>query len=236
VQRVLLIAIAAVGAVLVSLLGVLVVVGGARSEPAQQTTPAQQGRWQTEDPLRPHPDLAGLAIPPFELVDQSGQQADQSLLDGRVTIVDFIFTNCPFACPGMTGQMLRLQDKLAGTGARFLSVSVDPERDTPERLAEYADRNGIDTSRWPLLTGPFETVRRVVREGLKFAVGPDDSRMITLPDGSRMANIMHPPHLILVGPQRRVLGLYPYSEERAMRELERHARAAAEALAGAPRG
>jgi len=46
------------------------------------------------------------------------------IADGRVTIVDFIFTNCPFACPGMTGQMLRLQDKLAGTGARFLSVSV----------------------------------------------------------------------------------------------------------------
>ncbi|GIW73610.1 MAG: SCO1 protein [Phycisphaerales bacterium] len=213
-QRVLVVLIAVVASVLLGLVGLLVALGGG---PIDEPRP---------DPLKPDPMLEGYAIPPFELVDQDGQPVDQTILEGQVTILAFIFTNCPFACPGMTGQMLRLQDALQGTGVRFLSISVDPANDTPPVLREYAQRNGMDTTRWRLLTGPFEQVRTIVRDSLNFHVGQDPSRQITMPDGRVMDNISHPSHLILVGPNREVLGIYLYYEPERMAELERRAKAA----------
>jgi cytochrome oxidase Cu insertion factor (SCO1/SenC/PrrC family) len=183
-------------------------------------------------PLQPDEMLVGYSIPEFELTDQDGRPVDESILDGQVTILDFIFTNCPFACPGMTGEMLKLQESLEGTGVRFLSITVDPQRDTPEVLRAYGEGNGVDFDRWSLLTGPFEAVRSIVRDSLNFHVGVDSSREITLPDGSTMSNVSHPSHLILVGPQRQVLGIYLYYEADRMAELRGRARAAARAVQG----
>ncbi len=195
----------------------------------QQTTPAaivEAGK----NPLQPDEMLVGYTVPQFALIDQDGRPVDQSILDGELTILDFIFTNCPFACPGMTGEMLQLQDVLDGTGVRFLSISVDPENDTPEVLRAYGERNGIDFTSWSLLTGPFEQVRSIVRGSLNFHVGEDTSRQIQLADGTSMNNVSHPSHLILVGPEREVLGIYLYYEPEAMAALRTRARAGAREL------
>lgn len=181
------------------------------------------------DPLQPDEMLVGYGIPEFELTDQDGRPVDQSILDGEITVLDFIFTNCPFACPGMTAEMLGLQSTLEGSGARFLSISVDPANDTPEVLREYGDSRGVDFERWSMLTGPFEDVRSIVLDSLNFHVGEDTSREVVLEDGSTMANVSHPSHLILVGPEREVLGIYMYSDPEKMAELRSRARAAARA-------
>lgn len=180
--------------------------------------------------IQPDPTVAGLRIPEFSLVDQSGNTRTHEMLDGRVTILDFIFTNCPFACPMMTGAMVELSGTLAGTPTRFLSISVDPERDTPEQLLAYAGRNEADLGRWTFLTGDKAEVEHVVREGLQFALGPDEGRPVMLPDGSTMENIIHPTRLILVGPDRRVLGMYDPNREEDMKALESKARAALRSL------
>ena len=184
----------------------------------------------SQDPLQPDDMLVGYSIPEFELTDQDGRPVDQSILDGEITVLDFIFTNCPFACPGMTAEMLKLQSTLEGTGVRFLSISVDPINDTPEVLREYGDSRGVDFERWSMLVGPFEDVRSIVRDSLNFHVGEDASREVVLEDGSTMANVSHPSHLILVGPQREVLGIFMYTDEDKMVALRGRARAAAAAL------
>lgn len=184
----------------------------------------------SQDPLQPDEMLVGYSIPEFELTDQDGRPVDQSILDGEITVLDFIFTNCPFACPGMTAEMLKLQSTLEGTGVRFLSISVDPINDTPEVLREYGDSRGVDFERWSMLVGPFEDVRSIVRDSLNFHVGEDTSREVVLEDGSTMANVSHPSHLILVGPQREVLGIFMYTDEDKMVALRGRARAAAAAL------
>lgn len=182
------------------------------------------------DPLEPDEMLAGYSIPEFELTDQDGRPVDQSILDGEITVLDFMFTNCPFACPGMTAEMLKLQSTLEGTGVRFLSISVDPINDTPEVLREYGDSRGVDFKRWSMLVGPFEDVRSIVRDSLNFHVGADTSREVVLEDGSTMANVSHPSHLILVGPEREVLGIFRYDEPEKMTALRGRARAAAAVL------
>jgi protein SCO1/2 len=177
--------------------------------------------------LRPDPETAGLFVPEFSMVDQSGTPRTQAILDGRITVLDFIFTNCPFACPIMTSAMSDVADRLRGTGVRFLSVSVDPAHDTPARLTEFAKAHGADLSRWTFLTGDDQTVHRIVRGSLQFLLQPDTTRTIPIGDGQQMNNIMHPTRLLLIGPDRQVLGMYEPQSEDDLKRLEARARAAA---------
>ncbi|QKK08911.1 MAG: SCO family protein [Planctomycetota bacterium] len=157
--------------------------------------------------LIPRPGLEGYSIPGFSLVNQDGDPVDESVLEGEITVVAFVFTNCQLACPAITANMKIVYSQLEDTPVRFLSISVDPEHDTPEVLRAYADRMSIDTSRWPFLTGEDGEATRVVEESMQFEISddPDDANIITLDDGSTMRNIRHPIKLFLVGPDRQIL-------------------------------
>ncbi len=172
--------------------------------------------------------LAELRVLDFELTDDRGEPADESLFEGQVTILSFIFTRCPLACPGMTRAGIEAQERLAGTGVQLVSISVDPGHDTPEVLAAYAEERGIDRSNWRLLTGDEATVRRLAREGLRFLLEVDPGTQLPMPDGSTISNIAHPTKLILVGPDRRVLGLYDPPVPGEIDRLVADARRAAE--------
>lgn len=115
-------------------------------------------------------------VPPFTLTERSGKEIALADLRGLVWIADFIWTRCPDACPLMSGVMARLQSEFAGEPEfRLVSISVDPQYDTPAVLTRYAARYGADLDRWLFLTGDKETVYRLVRDGFKLAVrDPDD--------------------------------------------------------------
>lgn len=181
-------------------------------------------------PLEADEGLEGLIIPDFRLIDQFGRPVDQSIFDGRVTILDFSFTNCPFVCPGMNAAMLMLQSRLTGTPVRFASISVDPRNDVPEVLKAHADRLGVDHTRWTWMTGDEAEIRRIVSESLKFELQDDPSRPITLADGSVMNNIIHPSRLFLIGPERQLIALYPFSDMSALDALKHRAESGARML------
>jgi len=177
------------------------------------------------EPIPQDPRFAGLELPPFEMLDQDGRKVDEHLFDGRVTILDFIFTHCPYACPLMMLSMQEAAKALQGTPVHFVSISVDPAHDTPERLREYAGDVQADLKRWSFLTGDAATVRRVVFDSLKFALEEDPTRKVKLPGGEEMPNITHPTKLIVIGPDRKVLGLYSSEDPADRAELVREARA-----------
>ncbi|MEX2219901.1 MAG: SCO family protein [Phycisphaerales bacterium] len=174
--------------------------------------------------IQPEPRYADLTIPPFVLTDQDGRRVDEEMFQGRITVLDFIFTNCPFACPMMTLAMQDIAKALPHTQVRFVSISVDPQRDTPERLRQYATDRGIDLSRWSFLTGDFQTVKSIASGALMFALEEDPARPIRLPDGTSMSNILHPTKLILIGPDGKVHGIYSSEDPETVRELAHHAR------------
>jgi|GEM_PF-607646 len=182
-------------------------------------------------PLEPDPNVAGLTIPDFTLTNQAGETVSRaSLLKGHVTIVDFIFTNCPFICPPMTNNMRALQEKLAGSGVRFASFSVDPKHDTPEALRNFANAHGADFANWSFLTGDIEQVQRILTQGLHLdALAPIPSVPIKLKDGATMANIRHPSHFVLVGPDARVLTLTLGTQPALHDAFAQRARSAVEA-------
>jgi len=85
--------------------------------------------------------------------NQNGEHFSQEDVDGKIYISDFFFTHCPAICPKMTAQLLRVQDAFKPDDILITSFSVDVERDTPERLKWYQDKNGISAQNWQLLTG-----------------------------------------------------------------------------------
>lgn len=134
--------------------------------------------------------------PQFALMDQDGQPFGSQQLAGKVYIIDFIFTDCPGPCPAMTAAMAQLQKKLDADekfkDVMLVSVSLDPETDTPQRLTEYANMNGADGNRWKFLTGDREKIWTVVREGFKQPVAYAEG------EGSKAHRIVHSQHFMPV--------------------------------------
>ncbi len=98
-------------------------------------------------------------VPPFRMTDANGRPFTEKDLDGKVWIVDFIYTNCPAECPRMTSRMHQLESQINGEPeVNLLSISVDPDRDTPEVLNEFAGRYGAPNERWRFLTGDKASV------------------------------------------------------------------------------
>ncbi len=195
------------------------------------------------DPLRPDQLVTdvGLSIPEFSLTDQDGEPFTRNDLLGHITVMSFIFTHCPNPCPIMTGTMADLGDKLAANAAadvRLASISVDPAHDTPSAMREYGERYDADFSRWTFATGygrddAAEQIRRLVGEGLKFALEQQVGNDIPLTaeeGGGTMTQIIHPSWFVLVGPRAEVLGLYRFDEPETMNALARRAKAAARAI------
>jgi protein SCO1/2 len=108
-------------------------------------------------------------IPEFELIERSGSTMTRADLDGQVWVADFIFTNCGGTCPMMTYQMAKL-NKALPESVRLVSFTVDPTRDTPATLSEYAIRNDVEGDRWFFLTGEREDLYRLAQEGFHLAV------------------------------------------------------------------
>jgi protein SCO1 len=112
------------------------------------------------------------SISSFQLIDQNKTVFDSASLNGHPTVVNFIFTSCAHVCPLLSRQMAKIQDKTKDVegGVQLISISVDPERDTPAKLLEYGTRYGADFKHWVFLTGPLETIRRVVVKGFMNAI------------------------------------------------------------------
>jgi protein SCO1 len=117
------------------------------------------------------------AAPDFALTSQDGAPATLRELRGKVVAVTFIYTSCPDVCPMLTDKMARVQDELGadfGSKIAFLSISVDPEHDTPEVLREYAEALGANLAGWSFLTGSPAAVREVAhRYGVAVAPAAD---------------------------------------------------------------
>jgi protein SCO1/2 len=112
-------------------------------------------------------------VPNAKLVTQSGAPVQLDSMKGYVTVYDFIFTTCGGTCPLMSNQMKALTKQIdPKSPVRFVSISVDPARDTPEALRKYAARLGND-SRWLFLTGDRDTIVKLSVEGFKLAAGGD---------------------------------------------------------------
>lgn len=152
--------------------------------------------------------------PDFALVDQEGAPFALAELRGRSVLLDFVYTRCPGPCPILTGTHVEVQRRLspeARARTWFVSVSLDPTRDTPEVLRAYARARGADLADWSFLTGPADAVAKVVRD---YGIGA-----IRGEDGE----IQHLVATFLIDPEGRIARRYIGNEHDAaelVRDLE----------------
>lgn len=154
--------------------------------------------------------LGAMQLVEFEATTPEGSAFTRDEFEGRWTLLSFGFTHCQLACPPMHANTLRLASKLANTDLRFVTISVDPVFDTPERLREYTKQIGVPTDRWTFVAADGAT-RDAVLSGLTLNIVDDSNpdNRITLPDGETvMNNIDHPTRFILIGPDLSVVDLY----------------------------
>jgi protein SCO1/2 len=110
-------------------------------------------------------------VPDFALTERSGRRVTLADLLGTVWIANFIYTQCTETCPVQSLQIRRLQDEFAGVrDLRFVSITVDPERDTPAVLRQYAERYQADPGHWLFLTGPKQAIYALAKDGFKLSV------------------------------------------------------------------
>jgi protein SCO1 len=126
------------------------------------------------------------AMPPigeisaFRFTTQEGKSLTKEDLIGKVWVADFVFTRCNGPCPVMTSRMAELAKGLAkAKDVRVVSISVDPEHDTPAVLADYASRMDADPSRWIFLTGPKSEIDAFARKGMFQVLAYDDKGVPT---------------------------------------------------------
>jgi protein SCO1/2 len=147
-------------------------------------------------------------LPAFTLTDQTDHAFGTRELAGKVWVSDFIFTACQEACPLLSQRMqdLARRTKHLGPDFHLVSISVDPERDTPARLAEYAARYGASPVRWSFLTGPASALEEAVTGGFKVGMGREAT---TSDAGATFWQIFHGENLVLVDRRLRIRGYFP---------------------------
>jgi len=109
----------------------------------------------------------------FTLTNQDGQVTTLADLSNRVWVADIIFTRCAGSCPIMSKQMASLQDALPpASRARLVTLTTDPDFDTPPVLKKYGERYGANSSRWTFLTGTKSEIGQLAANSLKLSAVP----------------------------------------------------------------
>jgi len=144
-------------------------------------------------------------LPDFTLTDQNKNLVKRADLEGKVWVASFIFTSCPSICPRLTKRKATMQEALLGNDdVRFVSISVDPETDTPEKLSEFATKHGATSARWLFLTGDPKVVDATVLTGFK---------MVLQRSTPGSVDISHAERFCVVDRKAHVRGLFDTSDE-----------------------
>lgn len=175
--------------------------------------------WAMQRLRRPEPPPVLGHVPDFALTNRDGRAVRRADLAGSPWVADFVFTRCPASCPMMTARMARLERDLPARvwekGTRLVSISVDPEHDTPVVLERYAASYKAP-AHWLFLTGTREEIRNLSIAGFKLALD-----MSPPPDLGLIEPILHTTRFVLVDGRADIRGYYDAFDEESMRKLAR---------------
>lgn len=158
------------------------------------------------------------AVGSFSLKERNGREVTEAQLKDKVWVVSFIFTRCSGPCPKVTAAMADLQRDQRLQDLSLVSVSVDPEFDTPKVLKSYAENFSADPVRWYFLTGPKKKVYELIikRFGLPVMEAPPGVAKV----GEQFT---HSTRLVLVDKDGQIRGYYESTKAEEIQALRRDA-------------
>ena len=111
-------------------------------------------------------------VPNFSLINQNGDSFTEKKLKNKISVLDFMFTNCPGPCPIMSNNMSELYKSYGSVDqVQFISITVDPENDNTSQLKKYAESYGVYDERWQFLTSEIEKIKTLKQEGFMLYAG-----------------------------------------------------------------
>lgn len=129
-------------------------------------------RWERENKIDTYWEIGD-----FTLTDQYGKPFSSEELEGKIWLANFVFTSCAAECPLLTQQMTLVRRNLGDRpDIAFVSFSVDPQTDTPQRLLDYSKPYGED-DRWSLLTGDIDSVTELVTKKFLVPLTRDEEKV-----------------------------------------------------------
>lgn len=138
-------------------------------------------------------------IPPFEFLNQDSILITDKNFDGKVYVANFFFTHCPSICPTMQRNLLTVYQKYQNDDrVSFLSHSIDFKYDSPSVLKSYAQKLGVNDSRWQFVTGSKKDIYGISEKYLVYS--KEDS---TAPGGYD-----HQGYLVLIDQNKHIRGAY----------------------------
>jgi protein SCO1 len=144
-------------------------------------------------------------IADFTLTNQDGKVTTLADLTNHVWVADIIFTRCAASCPVMTGQMKSLQNALPpASEAKLVTLTTDPDYDSPAILKKYGEHYGADFNRWTFLTGTKKELAGLATDSLKLGSTP-------VPPGERKSPVdlfVHSTIFVLVDKHARLRGIF----------------------------
>jgi cytochrome oxidase Cu insertion factor (SCO1/SenC/PrrC family) len=119
-------------------------------------------------------DMPAGPVADFTLTDQAGREFESKSMQGKVWVASFFFTNCPAVCWRMNQALSAWQQTHPDSAVRFVSITCDPDNDTPQALARYAEHFKADPARWTFLTGDIEKIKSIGQDSFKISVVEKD--------------------------------------------------------------
>lgn len=113
-------------------------------------------------------------VPSFSLTDQHGKTITDKDMLGKVYVVEFFFSTCPTICPIMNRNIRHIDQEINNPNFGVISISIDPEKDTIDRLKKHADSLGIKNPNWHFLTGDRKYIGKIADE-FDIYVGKEES-------------------------------------------------------------
>ena len=145
-------------------------------------------------------------IPSFELLDNFGQSFTEEDISGKIWVADLIFTTCAGPCPVMSTKMRSIHKTyLENENIHMVTITVNPDYDSPEVLTEYGKRYDADFNKWHFLTGEYEKIQSLIANGFKM--------------GDIEEIVFHSTRFALIDPNMNVRGYYMGTESEDVKKL-----------------
>ena len=165
-------------------------------------------------------------VPDFTFTERSGRKVSLGDLKGKVWVTQFFYTHCTDICPLTVPQMglLHLEylnDPDFRSAVRFVSITVDPERDTPEVLRKYAEHFSADPDLWLFLTGDKAQIIKLAQQGFKLGIGEEANPPEIANKTGEEKELFHSNRLVLIDRKAQIRGYYSGIDAEAMVRLRR---------------